>query len=184
MFISLMKPEEGMRILDIGGQPQIWDFIDIPLNITCLNLPGIAQKNHKSHHNIKFVEGDGCNMPQYNMGDFDMLFSNSVIEHVGPESNRALFASEVKRICTTYWIQTPYKYYPFEAHCGMPFWWFYSEKMRQKFINKWKKEVPAWAEMVETTTVVTVPELKKHFPNSNVIKEWFIFPKSVIVYRT
>lgn len=177
-----MKLYEGMRVIDIGGQPQIWD-LSIPLNITILNLPEVAKKQHKSHHNILYVEGNGCSMPQYSSNDFDMVFSNSVIEHVGLENNRKLFCNEVKRISNTYWIQTPYNFYPIEAHCGMPFWWFYPENMRRWFIIRWKKKLPNWADMVEQATIVTVSELKKHFTNAKIIKEWFIFPKSVIVYK-
>lgn len=183
MFLSLVKPRPGMKILDVGGQPQIWDSIEIPLKITCLNLPGVAATHHPTHHEITYVEGDGCSMPQYEEGEFDLVFSNSVIEHVGDIRHREQFSQEIRRICKSYWIQTPSKYFPIEAHCGMPFWWFYPRKVKTFFITRWKRKLPAWTEMVETTDFVTRKELARLFPDGVLKREWFIFPKSTIAYH-
>ena len=182
LFVKIMKPIPNMRILDLGGQPEIWDSVDPILNITCLNLPGVAKTKHTSKHNINYVEGDACNMPNFKRGDFDLVFSNSVIEHVGNYSKRLQFANEILRLSSKYWIQTPSKYYPIEAHCGMLFWWFYPEALRLYFLRKWKKTLPDWTVMVETTTVVSGKELTKILPGSILKYEWVVFPKSMIVY--
>ena len=171
-----------MRILDVGGQPEIWDYVDIPLVITCLNLPGIAVTNYLTHHEISYVEGDGCNMPEFNPGDFDLVFSNSVIEHVGSYENRKMYAKEIQRLTKNYWIQTPFKYYPVEAHCGMPFWWFYPKSLRSYFLERWRKKLPAWTDMIEGTKVISAKELEDLFPDAIIFKEWVIFPKSIIAY--
>lgn len=184
LFIKTMTPVKGMKILDLGGQPFIWDFVDIPLNITCLNLPGIVIKNHNSHHEITYVEGDACDMPNFQYGDFDMIFSNSVIEHVGNIEKQIQFAREVTRLSNHFWIQTPSKFFPIEAHCGMPFWWFYPPFLRAYFLERWSKKLPAWTEMVSTTTFVDKKNLEIFFPNCEILTEWFIFPKSLIVYST
>lgn len=182
LFVKLMNLHPGMNILDVGGQPEIWDHIEFPLNIWCLNLPGISHKSYHSKHNIRFLEGDGTNMPQFDLGQFDLVFSNSVIEHVGNRWQRERFAREIRRLSKAYWIQTPYKYFPIEAHCGMPFWWFYSEKVRQFLLNRWRNKLPEWTKMVEQTTVVDESELKSLFPEGKLIKEWIILPKSLIAY--
>lgn len=181
-FIRLMKPKENMKVLDIGGQPTIWDNVAVPLKITCLNLPGIAITNHQTHHDISYVEGDGCNMPDFEVDEFDLVFSNSVIEHVGDYEKRKMYAQEIQRLSNTYWIQTPYKYYPLEAHCGMPFWWLYPQALRSLFLEQWRKELPDWTEMVEETNVISTKEIKELFPKAKVMKEWFVFPKSIIAY--
>ncbi|MFC1878094.1 class I SAM-dependent methyltransferase [Thermodesulfobacteriota bacterium] len=182
LFKKIMKINKDMKILDLGGQPKIWDNIDIPLEITCLNLPGIADTTHKSHHKFTYIVGDACRMPEFSLGQYDIVFSNSVIEHVGSLEKRIMFAGEVKRLCENYWIQTPYKYYPIEAHCGMPFWWLYPKALRSKFIERWRKKLPAWSEAVNSTNVVSVREMKELFPGATLIKEWVVFPKSIIVY--
>ena len=82
-FVKIIKPFEGMKVLDLGVQPDIWDFVETPLNITCQNLPGIAMVDYETQHKIKYIEGDAYDMPYFQPGDFDLVFSNSVIEHVG-----------------------------------------------------------------------------------------------------
>lgn len=181
-FVRLMAPRDGLRVLDLGGQPEIWDNVGARLNITILNLPGIANSNHRSHHQISYVEGDACNMPEYQSGDFDLVFSNSVIEHVGDAEKRTMFAREVRRLNAPFWVQTPYKYYPIEAHCGMPFWWLYPSSLRAYFLNRWRQKLPAWTDMVEGTDIVSVEEIKSLFPTATVFKEWLIFPKSIVAY--
>jgi SAM-dependent methyltransferase len=184
LFVTIMKPNSAMKILDLGGQPDIWDFIQFPLNITCLNLPGVTINDYQSHHQITYIEGDACDMNYFQPGDFDLVFSNSVIEHVGEYEKRLQFAREVLRLSNRYWIQTPSKYFPIEAHCGMPFWWFYPQPLRSYFLRKWAAKVPAWTEMVASTSVVSSQELKSILPNCKIIREWwFLFPKSSIAYR-
>ncbi|MEM7364630.1 MAG: class I SAM-dependent methyltransferase [Pseudomonadota bacterium] len=177
-----MKPEPGMRVLDVGGQPYVWDSVPTPLDITCLNLPGIAVTEHDTHHKIRYVDGNGCQMPEHVRGDFDLVFSNSVIEHVGDGSNRAQFASEIQRISPRFWVQTPNKHYPFEAHTGMPFWWYYPQSVRDYFIRGWSRKLPAWTEMVSGTTYVPRNELTSLFPGATIEDEWLGLPKSYIVY--
>jgi len=180
LFVRKMKLKENMRVLDVGGQPHIWDYVKFPLEITCLNLPGISVKTHNSHHKITYVEGDGCNMPEFHEGQFDLVFSNSVIEHVGNKTNRKAFANEIRRLSKSYWIQAPYKYFPIEAHCGMPFWWFYPKKVRLFFLERWRKKLPAWTNMVEGTDIVSAKEIRGLFPEARIIMEWLVFPKSII----
>ena len=182
LFVKIMKPTSEMKILDLGGQPEIWDSVMPPLNITCLNLPDIAKTDHSSNHHINYLVGNACNMPEFKPGDFDLIFSNSVIEHVGDYKKRLQFANEILRLSSKYWVQTPSKYYPIEAHCGMIFWWFYPKVLRAYFIRKWKLKIPTWTEMVETTTVISANELRNILPGCTLIYEWVIFPKSMVAY--
>ncbi len=121
-FVRRMGVREGMSILDLGGQPLIWDSVPFSLNLTILNLPGqIDTKGHDAgsdksivptHHNIRYVEGDACNVDGFGDRSFDIVFSNSVIEHVGPADKQASFAHEARRLSRSYWVQTPSKWFP------------------------------------------------------------------------
>jgi Methyltransferase domain len=182
-FLSCIRVEENARILDLGGQPMIWSSVGPKLNITILNLPGIAQQHHQSHHNITFVEGDACDVVGFEDRSFDIVFSNSVIEHVGGTSKQFEFAREVMRLGKSYWVQTPSKYFPIEAHSGMPFWWFYPEKIRQYFITRWREKLPAWTEMIEGTTVLGAGQLRTLFPGSTLTIERVLgIPKSYVAW--
>jgi hypothetical protein len=182
-YASLMKIREGTTVLDLGGQPEIWNGVDLVLDITILNLPGIANTASKSRHRICYVEGDACGVDAFESGQFDTVFSNSVIEHVGPEARQAAFAREVRRLGRSYWVQTPAKWFPIEAHCGMPFWWFYPSWLQRRFLESWRKRLPAWTQMVEETRVLTKREMQRLFPEATILVETYLgIPKSYVAY--
>jgi len=184
-FCERMRPSPGMRILDLGGSASIWRHVEVPLNLTILNLDANLLAATESRHQITFVQGDACDARHYRDGEFDLVFSNSVIEHVGPQPRQAAFAREVRRLARDYWIQTPSRWFPLEAHCGMPFWWFYPEVVRRWFIRRWKPRLPAYTEMVEGTRVLRLKDFRRLFPDGELYLEVaYGFPKSYTVYRT
>lgn len=182
MFQSFLEMENApLTILDIGGSPEIWRFVEQSLSITILNLPGRV-KHEPSHHHIRYVEGDACNMDFFKDKEFDLAFSNSVIEHVGSVDNQKAFAREAQRVARMLWIQTPCRYFPLEPHTGMPFWWFYPRILKDFFLARWRKKLPAWTEYIEGTTVLSKKELKDLFPRSQIHTEPFLFlSKSYLV---
>jgi len=182
-YAALMHVKEGMSVLDLGGQPMIWSSLPLSLDITILNLPGIAETKIPSHHKIRYVEGDACTLSGFEERSFDSVFSNSVIEHVGDAGRQAAFAATTRRLGRSYWVQTPSKWFPIEAHCGMPFWWFYPAWLRHLYIEHWRKKLPAWTRMVEETTVLTKKQLRQLFPEAKILTEKsFGIAKSYIAY--
>jgi hypothetical protein len=183
-FRRRLAIRDGMTVLDLGGQPAIWCSVEPRLSITILNLAGVAEMSLPTHHAIDYAVGDACCAPEFTDKSFDVVFSNSVIEHVGDAGKRSLFAAEVRRLGRAYWVQTPSKYFPIEAHCGMPLWWFYPKRLRRFFIERWRSKLPAWTEMVESTDVVTRQELERLFPDASIIVERVLgLPKSYVAYR-
>lgn len=65
LFLKTMKPVKDSKILALGGQPAIWDFVETPLIVTCVNLPGIGMVDHPTHGDIRYVEGDACHLPDF-----------------------------------------------------------------------------------------------------------------------
>jgi hypothetical protein len=182
-FSDRIPLREGLRVLDLGGQPQIWQNVRHSLHITILNLPGVAVRDVPSHHELEFVEGDGCNVEGFADQSFDLVFSNSVIEHVGPRDRQAAFADEVRRLGKSYWVQTPAIWFPVEAHSGMPFWWFYPAPVRAAIIERWRVKLPDWTEMVEETRVLARKTLVELFPGAQLYVERVAgIPKSYCVY--
>jgi hypothetical protein len=172
---------ESPKILDVGGSPYFWEEVDRNLSLTILNLPGNLEKG-ESRHEVSYVEGDGCEMHMFGNNQFDIVFSNSVIEHVGDEGRQKQFSDEIKRVGKFFWVQTPSKYFPVEAHSGMLFWWFYPTSLRMFFIDRWKRKVPDWADMVENTLVISRRFLEEQFPKGQITVERFLgIPKSYII---
>ena len=66
-----------------------------------------------------WVAGDGRSLP-FRDGSFDVVFSNSVIEHVGDAASQRRFAREVARVGRAYWVETPNRWFPVEQHLLTP----------------------------------------------------------------
>ena len=182
-FATIMDLKDGMSIIDLGGSPAIWEGIGKRLNLTVLNLPGSLKPVIRTSHNITYVEGDACDVKEFADRSFQIAFSNSVIEHVGSKEKRSNFAKEVRRLGSSYWVQTPAIWFPIEPHCGMPFWWFYPASLKRYFINRWRKKLPEWTSMVEGTSILLKGELRRLFPEATICTEKVVgIPKSYIVY--
>ena len=123
-MIKLMEDvhrERGaVQVLDSGGTLEYWKIVPIEtmkkLNakVTFVNFK--SEEFPETEH-FRFVEGNGCSMPEFADNSFDIVHSNSVIEHVGNWDNMVSFANEVRRLAPKYWVQTPYFWFPVEPHC-------------------------------------------------------------------
>src|SRR5690606_10302595 len=80
--IRNMSLREGLRVIDLGGTPEIWQFIDTPLDITLVNLEYDPKTDVSiaPQHKFTLLEGDACKLDLPSCS-FDVAFSNSVIEH-------------------------------------------------------------------------------------------------------
>jgi len=103
-------------ILDVGGAPETWDLLDVRPRVTLLNTP---RTRGELAHAAWWVAGDGRALP-FRDGAFDVVFSNSVIEHVGDGESQRQFAREVARVGCAYWVQTPNRWFPVEQHLLTP----------------------------------------------------------------
>jgi hypothetical protein len=115
-FLEWMRPRPGMRILDIGGQQSTWTDLDVPCRVTVVNLSGPDRIGP-----CLWVQGNALRLP-FADSSFDVVFSNSVIEHVGDYRQQERFAHEVQRVGSRYWIQAPNRRFPIEPHFLFP--WF------------------------------------------------------------
>ena len=185
-FLALVKPPSNARIIDLGGLIEMWQWFDHDFDVTIINLPDSYKfKNTKSFGKYTVVEGDATNLiDTFSDKSFDIVFSNSVIEHVGDESKQADFASEVIRLGKAYWVQTPSNYWPLEPHTGVIGYWLLPEFMRQNLHRKWEKKLPVWTEMVRGTTVLSKNRMRELFPESQLyIERKFLLEKSYAAYK-
>jgi ubiquinone/menaquinone biosynthesis C-methylase UbiE len=107
--------EPNARILDVGGSPGWWaDLAPASRDVTVLNLDD-RLRDACVAAGLRFVCGDARALP-FADGEFDLVFSNSVIEHVGSLSDQQRFASEVMRCGQAVYCQTPNRWFPVEPH--------------------------------------------------------------------
>ena len=104
-------------ILDVGGIADYWAELPHAPRVTLLNMPRTKNEIGAAQ---SWVAGDGRMLP-FRDGAFDIVFSNSVIEHVGDAASQRQFAQEVARVGRAYWVQTPNRWFPVESHLLTPF---------------------------------------------------------------
>jgi hypothetical protein len=126
-MISRVNLEKGtVDLLDVGGKPGYWRIIDQNflraknVKITILNLPS-GEPLDADDEIFRHVEGNACDLHEYAENSFDIVHSNSVLEHVGNWTNMKLFSKEVRRISKYMFIQTPHYWFPIEPHYMFPF---------------------------------------------------------------
>ena len=116
-FAAELRVTEATRVLDIGGTPEYWELLPLRPRVTLLNTPRAKDDLAGA---AAWVAGDGRSLP-FRDGAFDVVFSNSVIEHVGSYESQHAFAREAMRVGRAYWVQTPYRWFPAEQHLLTPF---------------------------------------------------------------
>jgi hypothetical protein len=181
-----------VRVLDIGGLPAFWETVTSAdkCDITILNSERGAESKLGEQpdlpKNITFVVGDGCAMPQFDDASFDLVVSNSLLEHVGPWDNVVKAASEAARIGRHGWVQTPAFEFPLEVHYMLPFVHWLTEPIRGPILRLAKPQFRHMDKshlrrMMDYVRLMSRGEFKGLFPSASFQTERFIgLPKSHI----
>jgi hypothetical protein len=109
-----------MRVLDLGGTVNSWRLAPAqPKHLTLLNP--VPQDTGTAW--ATSLVGDACAPPaSLTEEHFDLVYSNSVLEHIGGHFRREQFSEVVHEAADHHWVQTPYRYFPIEPHWVFP--WF------------------------------------------------------------
>jgi hypothetical protein len=193
LFVETIAPTPNDIMLDVGGYPSIWSTRSpMVKQVDCLNIHPVEWSEETApQHHISTVTGDGCAL-QYGDRSYDVLFSNSVIEHVGNWDRQCAFAAEVQRVGKKLWIQTPAYECPLEPHYLAPFVHWLPVPIREvcvRWFTPWAWITrPSKAEVHETvrdTQLLTKRQVRELFPECTILTErlLWVFPKSYVAYR-
>jgi len=185
----------AVRILDMGGTTTYWRLLSPDylasraVTITLVNLPGELRDTVDSPFHV--VEGDGCNLPMFRDNSFDLVHSNSVLEHVGDWNRMKAFAHEVKRLAPRYFVQTPNFWFPIEPHFMCPFFHWLPEPTRVWLLMMTglghygrAQSVDAAATAVQGARLLNRSMMASLFPDAAIVKERVaLLPKSLMAIR-
>ena len=158
-------------------------------------MPRADESLASSAAGLAYVHGDGCDIPFADQS-FDIVFSNSVIEHVGGQEAQIRFAREISRVGRGYWVQTPNRYFPIETHLLTPFVHLLPRSARAFIVRRftvwqWLHRPDAehrryYVEhFISDIRLLSAQELQALFPDAVIIRERFLmFTKSLIAYRS
>jgi hypothetical protein len=140
---------------------------------------------------VTIRQGDACDLSFAGDGEFDIAFSNSVIEHVGLWRDMQKMANEVRRVGKMYLVQTPYFWFPIEPHARTPFIHWLPDSMKYRIVmwrkcGYWGKQdsVSAAVETVQSAIMLDGRQMKSLFPDAEVRRERFLgLTKSLIAER-
>lgn len=184
---SLPRP---LRVLDVGGTVRFWELRGWAgrrdVRVTLLNL--VEQPSE--HENIRCVVGDAADLGRFADKSFDVVFSNSVIEHLPHAHLQASMAREIARVGRAYWVQTPHFWFPIEPHFHVPGWQWLPVRVRvwmlRHFRCGWSGPCPDRARaqsIVRGVRLLGRAEFEGLFPGSSIWTERFCgLPKSMVAY--
>lgn len=193
-FEQTLQPQAGDLLLDVGGYPYTWTTRpQQPSRIDCLNVHDVPwDPSAAPDHQITTRVGDGCALG-FGDASYDILFSNSVIEHVGDWERQCAFAAEARRVGKRLWIQTPALACPLEPHYLAPFVHWLPVRVRRRLLRwcslwGWLSK-PTQAKVDETiafTRLLTRKQMQTLFPDCEIWTErlLWVFPKSYTAYRS
>ncbi len=131
-------------------------------------------KIKKKNPNKRFLEYDGKTFP-FNDKEFDWIFSNAVIEHVGNTDQQLHFINEMLRVSKNVFFTTPNKYFPVEAHTNTLFrHWF-----NRSFYQWCKASKPSWSK--KNLLLISSKDINNLMKNSNAVR-YKIFRNRMLLY--
>ena len=165
LLTNLDQPEkEKSSIVDLGGDPLFWNNVDLNFDRYDLTLVNMGSRTPTSA-NMRCVVGDACNLSNFNPESVDIVFSNSVIEHVGDFSSQKKMAEEMNRLDAPIFLQTPNYWFPMEPHFVFPFFQFLPLWLRTWLMTRFNlggyERIPDWDSAMDYVDELIKKE--KHF---------------------
>jgi hypothetical protein len=189
-FLHRVTVQPGDHLLDVGGNPWCWPTKGIPEPVTLLNL-SFEPDLDKKHPGFVYVLGDACAMP-FAPGEFGVVFSNSVIEHVGTWERQQAFAVETRRVGRKLWVQTPAREFFVEPHLIAPFIHWLPVRWQRRLIRNFtvwgwfnRPSAAQIDEFLAEVRLLSRAEMQILFPDCEILEEKFLgLTKSYVAVRT
>jgi hypothetical protein len=196
MFLDLMDAvlarKGECRIMDVGGEGRYWaglaDMLgDRRFHVTLLNPEPVSMDDKR----FTALRGDARDISDWPDMSFDIVHSNSVIEHVGHWWDMAAMAREVRRLAPTYYVQTPYYWFPVEPHCSTAFFHWMPESVRVSMLMRrargvWGKapDVDSAMRQIHSAVLLDRRMMTSLFPDAEIHNERVAgLTKSLIAIR-
>jgi hypothetical protein len=138
------------------------------------------------------VVGDARRL-EFRDGEFDLVHSNSVIEHVGAWQDMEAFAAETRRVGRSYYVQTPYFWFPIDPHFyGFPMFHWLPRLMKAWLLKSLPlatagklSSLDQALQAVDSVKLLNGRQIRILFPDARIEFELLSgLPKSLIALRS
>jgi hypothetical protein len=191
-FMENMKPEQNQTILDIGvtndDKYQESNYFErlypYKNRIVCVGTENGKHLEAK-YPGVKFIKINAGQRLPFNDDEFNISFSNAVVEHVGNREAQRFFVLEMLRVSHSFFLTTPNRWFPVEFHTAIPFLHFFPRNVYRKLLKAtgegyWSKE--------ENLNLLDRRELASLFPKDITVVldsvKMLGMPTNLIVYGT
>lgn len=176
---SVPKP---WRVLEIDGNPQFWadrGYGDVDgVDITVLNIKHVPSPCANIHDHL----GDATAMPEFADGSFDVVYSNSVIEHLGTWAAQRCMANEVRRVAKRHFIQTPNRNFPMEPHYMVPYFQFMPPSIKRTILLRFQPgqygtkavDLDGTNAAIDEIQLLSKRQMQELFPEARIMAERFL----------
>lgn len=182
-FWTSCRVNTDSLVLDVGGTEFNWTLAPEKPRLVLLNrrLPPARE------HGVRYVVGDGTLLP-FRAASIPVVFSNSVIEHVGNREDRQQFAREIERVGNSFFVQTPSKNFPIEPHLIAPFIHWLPKRLEARLpwlsLRGWLSR-RKFQELVREVHLLTESEFRELFPTASIHRERVLgIKKSFVAIRS
>jgi hypothetical protein len=132
LFFDFLQPTAETTVVDVGvadapfgegeAQALTHNFFEAlypwPERITAVgNVP--LESFARAFPHVQRVVADGRELP-FADGEFDVAFSNAVVEHVGGRDDQERFVHELCRVADQVFVTTPNRLFPLDPHTLLP----------------------------------------------------------------
>jgi hypothetical protein len=175
----VIRTKGRCRIADIGGTEYYWDiFADYvatrPVEIDLINLKPEAVTPGR----FNVVVGDATDLGHIDDNAYDLVHTNSVIEHVGDWAQMRRMAGHVRRLAPSYFVQTPSYWFPYEPHFRAPFFHWLPEQVRCRLLMSLNlgfggrhATLDSAMRAVQSSRLIDRRQLAELFPDATIARE-------------
>ena len=185
ILASLISQQNKIRILDLGGTREFWitngKFIPAGMihSIDLINQIHECDTEESGYEfPIRSHIGDIRSSADIPSHSFDLVFSNSAIEHVGNLRDQLAVSEVVHAAAKYHFLQTPARRFPVEPHIHVPGFQFLPLWLKtlpyQRFECGFMGRESRWLEAriaCENTRLLSRRELEHLFPGSRIFPE-------------
>lgn len=169
LFMKHMTPAEFSTILDVGvtpnegrGESNFFERLYPYKNrITAASIEDA--QNIERRYGVRFVRlkvGEGL---PFKDNEFDIGFSNAVVEHVGSREKQRAFIEEIVRVSRKCFVSVPDRLFPIEHHTALPFIYYLPQTIHRKLLRTFGKVLYSTE---ETLNLLTQRDLNGMIPSA------------------
>ncbi len=150
-FSKALRPQPDDTVLDVGVTSNterqesnfFEQFYPYKNRITCV---GTEDGSHLElrYPGLRFQAVKAGALLPFKDRQFDIAFSNAVLEHTGSTTEQAQFIAEIARVSRRFFIATPNRWFPVEHHTGLPLLHYLPQPLYRSLLRKTRYRF--WAE--------------------------------------